>query len=614
MILEQIHSPADVKALDRAELPELCRELRAFLVENVARTGGHLASNLGVVELTVAIHRVFDTSRDRLVFDVGHQSYVHKILTGRASQFPTLRQFGGLSGFPKPCESVHDAFIAGHASNSVSVALGMARARTLGGEQYSVLALMGDGALTGGLAYEGINNAGASGEPLIVILNDNGMSISPNVGGLTEHLNQLRSRPAYYHFKKWYRSLFGRQPRRNLLYRFNHRLKTGLKKLVLPRSSLFEDMGFSYLGPIDGHDLDRLCDVLQWAKEQDGPVLVHVKTQKGKGCLYAEENPDRFHGVGPFHPETGAPLKPEVPGFSQIFGEALTEYAKEDSRICAITAAMQDGTGLSQFASAFPDRFFDVGIAEGHGASMAAGLASQGRIPVFAVYSTFLQRSVDMLIHDIALEKLHVVLAVDRAGLVGADGETHHGCFDALFLPAIPGYTVLCPASFAELRSMLRQALFEIPGPVAVRYPRGGEGAFRRDVSRGNLICLQGTGSTVLVSYGVLINHVIQAAGGLEDLSPEVWKLNRIGPLDEGEICRAFGNKDTVLVLEDCYGRGCVGERIAAILCAHGCAPRRMLLKNAGDAFAQAGSVPQLEYTLGLDPEGIIRAVREAAG
>ena len=617
-ILEQIHSPADVKALSKEQLPVLCQELRDFLVKSVARTGGHLASNLGAVELTVAIHRVFDTSQDRLVFDVGHQCYVHKALTGRRELFATLRQFGGLSGFPKPYESPHDAFIAGHASNSVPVALGMARARTLLHKPYHVLALIGDGALTGGLAYEGMNNAGASGEPLIVILNDNGMSISPNVGGLTAHLNHLRSRPAYYHFKKWYCGLFGRHPAQNPLYRFNHGVKSALKRLLFPGSSLFEDMGFAYLGPVDGHDINRLCDVLQWAREQEQPVVVHVKTRKGAGYRYAEENPDWFHGVSPFDPETGMALARGSENFSQVFGEALTAYAAQDERVCAITAAMSDGTGLFAFAQDFPNRFFDVAIAEGHGVSMSAGLASQGMIPVFAVYSTFLQRSYDMLIHDVALEKLHVVLCVDRAGLVGADGETHHGCFDALFLPQIPGFTVLCPSSFAELRSMLRQALFEIQGPVAVRYPRGGEGAFTRDTSQADLICLRSSPEkrdcpVTMVSYGIQVNTLLQAAEELsrQGIEAEVWKLNRLAPLDTKAVCGAFGGRNILLVLEDCFRTGCAGEHIASILTAAECAPEHLILKNLGQRFAPEGSIAQLEHHFGLDAAGIVRSVRQ---
>ena len=616
MLLEQISSPDDVKALPEEQLPMLCQELREFLIQSVSKTGGHLASNLGVVELTVAIHRVFDTSLDRLVFDVGHQCYIHKALTGRRELFSTLRQFQGLAGFPKPAESVHDAFIAGHASNSVSVALGMARARTLQHKTYSVLSLIGDGAMTGGLSYEGLNDAGASGEPLIVILNDNGMSISPNVGGLTHHLNRLRSRPAYYHFKKWYRQLFGADPFRNPLYRFNHRVKSAFKKLLLPGSSFFEKVGFTYLGPVDGHDVNRLCNMLQWAKELRCPVLVHVKTRKGRGCRYAEENPDLYHGVGPFDAETGRFLGSEKETFSQVFGETLVRFAADEERVCAVTAAMKDGVGLSGFAEVFPERFFDVGIAEGHGAAMAAGLASQGMIPVFAVYSTFLQRAVDMLIHDAALGRLHVVLGVDRAGLVGADGETHQGCFDALFLPEIPGFHVFCPSNFQELRSMLHQALFCTEGPVAVRYPRGGEGVFREDTSQKPLVCLREGGDVALLSYGILINHLLEAADRLSmgGIQAGVWKLNRIAPLEEAEICAALGGQKTLLVLEDCFCAGCVGERISAMLAAHGISPERLILKNLGGQFAPAGSIPQLERRFGLDAAGVVDAVLHAQG
>ena len=614
MILENIHSPADVKALRKDQLPQLCQELRSFLIESVSQTGGHLAANLGAVELTVAIHRVFDTASDRLVFDVGHQCYVHKALTGRQELFATLRQFGGLSGFPKPYESGHDAFIAGHASNSVSVALGMARARTLQKKDYSVLALIGDGALTGGLAYEGLNDAGASHEPLIVILNDNGMSINPNVGAMPGHLARLRSKPAYYHFKKWYRGLFGKHPEQNCIYRFNHKIKSSLKKTLWPGSTLFEDMGFTYLGPIDGHDLPRLCDVLQWAKELNSPVVVHVNTVKGKGYPFAEQNPSKFHGVSPFDPETGLVKKPSGESFSSVFGKALADCAARDSRVCAVTAAMADGTGLSGFAKEFPKRFFDVAIAEGHGVSMSAGLASQGMIPVFAVYSTFLQRGYDELIHDVSLEHLHVVLAVDRAGLVGADGETHHGCFDVLFLSEIPGFTVLCPASFAELRSMLRQAVFELDGPVAVRYPRGGEGIFRADTSDKPIVSLRQGGDVTLVSYGILVNHLLEAADMLaaDGIQAEVVKLNRVSPLEHDVVCDALGNRKRLLVLEDSFGAGCVGQRLAAILAEHGMAPEKLILKNLGKAYAPEGSVSQLEHSRGLDAAGVAAAVREA--
>ena len=613
MILETIHSPADVKALEKDRLPILCQEVREFLIENVSKTGGHLASNLGAVELTVAIHRVFDTEKDRLVFDVGHQCYVHKILTGRSGDFPTLRQLDGLSGFPKPYESIHDAFVAGHASNSVSVALGMARARTLQKEDHSVLALIGDGALTGGLAYEGLNNAGASGEPLIVILNDNGMSIDPNVGAMPSHLAELRSKRAYYHFKKWYRGLFGPQPEKNPLYRFNHKVKSTLKRGLYPSSTLFEDMGFSYLGPIDGHDLPRLCDMLSWAKEQQCPVVVHVKTKKGKGYLPAEKEPGRFHGVGPFDVASGAGKKGEKASFSSEFGKILMECAAESDKVCAITAAMAEGTGLSDFAKAYPERFFDVGIAEGHGVSMAAGLAAQGMVPVFAVYSTFLQRGYDMLIHDVALENLHVVLGVDRAGLVGADGETHHGCFDVLFLSEIPGFTVLCPANFAELRTMTRQALFQCSGPVAVRYPRGGEGSFREDTSAQPLVRLREGGDVTILSYGVMIEEALKAAELLAEqgVEAEVLKLNRVSPLDDEMLHDFFENTKTLLVLEDSFVAGCVGQRLAATLAKYGRCPERLILKNLGKTFAPAGTVSELWRRFGLDARSVAQTLLE---
>ena len=614
MLLEKINCPDDLRAIPADKLPELCKEIRSFLVENVSRTGGHLASNLGAVELTVAIHRVFDTSRDRLVFDVGHQAYVHKILTGRRERFSTLRQLDGLSGFPKPKESGHDAFIAGHASNSVSVALGMARARTLRGEEHHVLALIGDGALTGGLAYEGLNNAGESGEPLIVILNDNGMSINPNVGAMNSHLTRLRSKPAYYHFKKWYRGIFGKNPEKNWLYRFNHRLKTGLKKSLLPSSTLFEDMGFNYLGPIDGHDLERLCTVLSWAKELQGPVLVHVKTVKGKGYGPAEREPGKFHGVGPFDPETGKAKKASGESFSSVFGKTLMECAARDQRVCAITAAMEDGTGMSGFAAAYPERFFDVAIAEGHAVSMAAGMASQGMIPVVALYSTFLQRSYDMLIHDVSLQQHHVVLAVDRAGLVGADGETHHGCFDALFLPEIPGFTVYCPSNFAEEISMLNAAVFDCTGPAAVRYPRGSEGKFREDTSGKTVVRLREGSDVTLLAYGMQINNVLEAAELLAagGISAEVVKLNQISPLNVSVIGDDFRKVKCMVAVEASFGAGCVGPRVASILAEIGKAPDKLVLLNLGKTYAPEGTVQQLEERIGLDAASIARAAAEA--
>lgn len=612
MILEKIQNPNDVKALSAQETEDLCGELRRFLLEQVSRTGGHLASNLGAVELTVAIHRVFDTGRDRLVFDVGHQCYVHKILTGRREQFSTLRKAGGISGFPKPHESVHDAFIAGHASNSVSVALGMAKARTLLHEDYAVLALLGDGALSGGLAYEGLNNAGASGEPMIVILNDNGMSISRNVGAMSTHLSRLRTKPEYYEFKKNYRDVLGRTAAGQAVYDFNHRLKTRVKKAVLPNATMFEDMGFSYLGPVDGHNVEKLEKTLRWAKELNCPVLVHVNTVKGKGYGPAEREPNLYHGVGAFDINRGVGRNRKE-DFSAAFGQALCALASEDERVCAITAAMTDGTGLGGFAETYPERFFDVGIAEGHACAMAAGMAKQGLIPVFAVYSSFLQRGYDQLIHDIALSNLHVVLAVDRAGMVGADGETHHGIFDATFLSDIPNMTVLCPSDYAELRSMLRRAVFEIDGPVAIRYPRGGEGAYHDDSADGNLVELRGGSDITLCAYGTMINNIMEAAELLsgQGISARVVKINCISPFYDRDIRNVIGKCRALLVAEEATSVGCVGQRLAAILAENRIAPDKLVLCNLNKAFPVQGDVRELQREFGLDAENLAKKAAE---
>lgn len=613
MILDKINLPDDIRALNEDQTRQLCDELRAFLLDNVSRTGGHLASNLGVVELTVAIHRVFDTARDRLVFDVGHQCYVHKALTGRRDRFDTLRRFEGLSGFPKPWESEHDAFIAGHASNSVSVALGMARARTLNQENYHVLALTGDGALTGGLSYEGLNDAGASGEPLIVILNDNGMSIDANVGGMSRHLSRVRTKPGYIHLKQKYRQALTHSNVGRRLYTVSRNLKQLLKMSILPESTVFEEMGFLYMGPVNGHDVEGLTDMLRRAKDQKRPVLLHVHTVKGKGYSYAEEEPGRFHGVSPFDIATGQPLKPGGESFSAVFGDELTKLAEKNEKICAVSAAMVDGTGLAGFAKTYPDRFFDVGISEGHAVAMAAGMAQQGSVPVFAVYSSFLQRGYDMLIHDVALSGLHVVLGVDRAGLVGADGETHHGCFDPLYLSNIPGMSVFAPASFAELRHMLRHAVEDLTGPVAIRYPRGGEGRYRDCCGDEVISVLRKGEDCTLVSYGVLINEVLDAADLLAEkgISAQVVKLNQIAPLPVEALKKAFSESKCLLVLEDCVRTGCVGQRLAAELLEASLAPKKLVLKNAGDVFVPQGSVSELYRFLGLDSGSVAKSVEE---
>ena len=608
-ILEKINSSNDVKKLSPEELVPLCEEIRAFLVSSVSKTGGHLASNLGTVELTVALHRVYDTARDRIVFDVGHQSYTHKILTGRREAFSTLRQYGGISGFPKPYEAPDDAFIAGHASNSVSVALGMAHARTISGGDYDVCAVIGDGAMTGGLSFEGLSNAAQSGEPMVVILNDNNMSIAENVGGAAKMLQSMRVKPGYLNFKRRYRKIFLHLP---LLYRFNHAIKEWVKSHLIP-DDVFSEMGFYHLGPVDGHDVRMLENVIRWARDMHAPVLIHVLTKKGKGCPYAESDPERYHGVGPFDPLTGA-LTPEGESFSSRFGDALCRFAETDEKLTAITAAMSGGTGLEGFAARFPTRFFDIGIAEEHATAMAAGMAKQGLLPVFAVYSSFLQRSFDMLIHDISLQQLHAVFAVDRAGLVGRDGETHQGSFDVSYLSAVPGMTIYSPASFAELDSMLALALYSCTGPVAIRYPRGGEGRYRDCRSEAESILLEG-GDVTIVSYGVMINEAIEAAERLkaEGISAELIKLGRIRPNSFSTVQASVQKTRRLIVVEDVCDFGCVGGQILASL-AGGTGEISVRLLNLGDGIVTHGSVDELRRVCGIDAEAVVKNAKELCG
>lgn len=608
-LLDSVYSPADVKKLRADELPVLCDDIRRFLIEHVSKTGGHLASNLGAVELTVALHRVFNTETDRLLFDVGHQCYVHKILTNRKEQFNSLRQYGGLAGFPKPSESIHDAYIAGHASDSISIALGMARACKLTGDSFRVICVVGDGSLTGGMASEALFDLGNSGLPVTVILNDNGMSINPNTGGMGKYLKRLRLKPSYLKLKQRYRSVLKKIPGGKAIYRLSHSLKERLKASVL-NASMFEEMGLEYGGPIDGHDFDQLIEVLNWSKEQTGPTLVHVITKKGKGYAFAEANAGKYHGIGPFNPLTGEVLSSAI-DFSAVFGDEMCRLARADSRICAITAAMTSGTGLQGFAAAFPDRFFDVGITEEHAAAMAGGMADRGLLPVFAVYSTFLQRSYDMLFHDIALGKEHVVLAVDRSGLVGADGETHHGLFDVSYLTSIPEFTVYSPASFAELRQMLKTALYDERGPVAVRYPRGGEGSYT-GCTAGPLARLQSGKKIQLLSYGPTVNLLTEAADTLatEGIEAGILKLNRLSPLPEDELTEELTDCRLLVCVEETTQNGCIGQQVAALLTKRANAPIIVML-NTGNRFISHGSVSQLREECGLTADNIVSVVKE---
>ena len=614
-ILQRINGHEGLVALNDAQRTQLCQEIRDFLVDSVSKTGGHLAGNLGAVELSVAIETVFDTMKDRLVFDVGHQSYVHKLLTGRQAGFARLRQYGGLSGFPKPGESDADAFVAGHASSSVSIALGMARARTLLGKDYNVVALIGDGACTGGMAFEGLNDAAFSKEPMVVILNDNEMSIAKNVGGLSIHLSRLRSSVKYLGAKRVYRQVLKSIPGGTTLYSLSSRAKNRIKRLLL-QTTMFENMGFTYLGPADGHDLPGLISLLTAARDLQEPVLVHVVTRKGTGYPFAEADPAKFHGIGKFDPLTGQTLAPKVKTFSDSFGETMMDLAEKDSRVCAITAAMPSGTGLLNFQKKYPRRTFDVGIAEEHAISMAGGLAKGGMIPVVALYSTFLQRGYDQIMQDIALMQLHVVLAIDRAGLVGDDGPTHHGVFDVGFLRQIPGIRILTPVSLAEQQDMLRWAVEDYNGPIAVRYPRGGEGSYTASDWQGlngPLVKCHRQGKDVtLLTYGSVLDNVLEAAEILakQGIDATVLRLLTASHLPIQEILEKLSdNPRIILVEETCQGSG-IREVLAWNI--HRRKPDCSVdAIDLGRDFVTHGSQKELYRLCGMDAESIANFTRE---
>lgn len=611
-ILPKVNCHEDLLRLSDEEQIRLCAELREFLIDNISKTGGHVSGNLGAVELSVALETVYDTAKDRLVFDVGHQSYVHKILTGRREQFHTLRQFGGLSGFPKPSESDTDSFVAGHASSSVSIALGMARARTLLGEDYQVVALIGDGACTGGMAYEGLNDLSESREPMVVILNDNEMSIRKNVGGLSRHLSRIRSSSNYLDTKEWYRRTLKRIPGGSFLYQSTSRMKNRVKRLLLP-GTIFENMGLTYLGPVDGHDLPGLISLLRSAKELHEPVLVHVVTRKGQGYTPAEQNPAKFHGIGKFDAKTGALVSAKVPSYSDSFGETMLELGRKNPRVCAITAAMPDGTGLNRFLEAFPNRTFDVGIAEEHAVSMAGGLAKQGMIPVVALYSTFLQRAYDQIMQDVSMLHLHVVFAIDRAGLVGDDGPTHHGVFDVGFLRQMPGLLVLTPGSLQEQRDMLTWAVEHYDGPVAVRYPRGGEGSYsascwnpRLPLEEQRCVLSHRDGADVTIAvYGNLLDTALESAQILESrgIRAQVLRFLTVSPLPLRMAADMLHSDCVVVVEETAQGSG-IAEALAAQIRQFrpSC---NVFGRNLGDDFVVHGSIGQLHTLCGLDAASI---------
>lgn len=609
--LNHIKSPDDVKQINHEDLPALAQEIRDVLIETVSHTGGHLASNLGVVELSIALHRVFDSPEDQIVWDVGHQIYTHKLLTGRYDKFSTLRTEEGLSGFCRPSESKHDLFYSGHSSTSISSAFGLSSAKTLKNDKHYVIAVIGDGALTGGMAYEALNNAGRSKDNLIVILNDNEMSISQNVGSMARYLAAIRTKPGYYRLKATMEKVLNKIPWIGpKISRLLFRAKATLKSMIY-KSTLFEDIGFRYMGPIHGHDIDHLCDALEGAKVSNRPVLLHINTIKGKGYDFAEKSPSQFHGVSKFDINTGEPVC-TGDNFSDKFGEFLCEFAKKDDTVVAITAAMALGTGLEAFSQQYPKRFFDVGIAEEHAITFASGLTKNGMHPVFAVYSTFLQRCYDQLIHDGALQNKKIVLAIDRAGFVGTDGETHQGLFDVAMLNTIPRVTVYAPASYAEMKNDLCNALYNEEGVVAVRYPRGAEGSIPEDYAHsfGPYTHYGDTkASVVLVTYGRLFSDCCEAIRALEahGITASVLKLNKIKPL-EPAVAEELRNAKHIFFFEEGIRSGGVGEHLAAMLLAvgyHG----TYSLTAVNDKFVEQATVASQLAAYGLDSAHMVETI-----
>ena len=612
MILEMIQKENDIKSLEEGQLKELAEEIRQFLIEKISRTGGHLASNLGVVELTMALHLTLDFPEDKLIWDVGHQSYTHKLLTGRRDGFDDLRKYGGMSGFPKRKESACDAFDTGHSSTSISAGLGYVAARELLGEKHSVVSVIGDGALTGGMAYEALNNASRLKSNFIIVLNDNNMSISENVGGMSKYLNGLRTAQAYTDLKKGVEDTLKRIPGRgDRIVSQLRKTKSGIKQLFVP-GMFFEDMDITYLGPVDGHDMRKLTKVLSEAKRVDHAVLVHVITKKGKGYAPAEENPARFHGLGPYDIETGEPTAADTTDtYTQVFSKVLVDIAKRDEKVAAITAAMADGTGLSAFARRFPQRFFDVGIAEEHAMTFAAGLAAGGMKPVFAVYSSFLQRAYDQTLHDVCLQDLPVVLAVDRAGLVGSDGETHQGVFDLSFLSTIPNMTVISPKNRWELADMLRFA-FDFGHPVAIRYPRGaayeGMKKFRAPIEYGKGEVLYEEEDIAVIFVGHMAELADCVRRGIKDTGYSCSLVNArfVKPLDTALLEELAKDHRLFLTIEENVLTGGFGEQVMDYVSRAGL---DVHVRNIGisDEYVEHGNVEVLRKEVGLDKEAIVK-------
>ncbi|MGM0442840.1 MAG: 1-deoxy-D-xylulose-5-phosphate synthase [Fibrobacterota bacterium] len=627
-ILDRINSPADLKNIPEKLLPALSREIRTFLIESVSQTGGHIAPSLGVVELTIALHYIFSTPKDKFIWDVGHQAYTHKLLTGRRDQFHTLRQFGGISGFPHITESIHDAMTVGHASTSISSAYGMACGRDMRNESGEVISIIGDGAMTGGLAYEGLNNLGHSNTRMVVILNDNEMSISPNVGGMSNYLTRILTDRHYTRLKDNVWNALEQFPAGlgKRLQNLGHTVDDSLKKALTP-GKLFEDMGLTYLGPIDGHNFSDLLQVLRFARDDNkGPLLIHTITKKGKGYTHAEENATKFHGIGSFDIQSGELRagRSDLPSWSKVFGNALCEYAEKDSTITAITAAMPAGTGLDTFQKKFPDQFYDVGIAEQHGTTFSAGLALRGLKPVYALYSSFMQRAFDQIIHDVALENLDVVFCVDRAGIVGADGPTHHGAFDLSYLTVIPNLTILAPSTGDELRQMLYSALYDISGPVVIRYARGKVPAQPQITPRTGItafapVCLREKprAQGLIVSVGNMGTTAqdVHTLAEKDGIALDIVDMRTIKPLNSNLWQTYFSRYDRIYVLENnatINGAGAQLMQVAARLYAQQSLSRmpRIHIFGYPDRFIEQGAVPELMKDLKLTAGDIYSRLR----
>ena len=610
-ILNNITNPKDLKKLNYEDKKELAEEIRSYIIDVVSKNGGHLASNLGVVELTIALHSIFDTPKDKIIWDVGHQTYVHKILTGRKNQMKTLRRLDGISGFPKTTESEYDCFNTGHSSTSISAALGMARARDILNENYKVIAVIGDGALTGGMAEEALNDAGASKSNIIVVLNDNEMSISKNVGGISLLLGKMRTKNVYTKANEKVRIRMGNIPKvGNKIVKLTSRIKNSIKQIFISKM-YFEDIGYTYLGPVDGNDIEAVEEILEQSKKCKGPVLVHVVTKKGKGYKPAEKNPSKFHGTAPFDKKTGEVLKVKSKDYSKVFGEKLVEIAKNDNRIVAITAAMADGTGLSEFKKKYPKRFFDVGIAEQHAIGMAAGMAKSGLIPVVPIYSSFYQRAYDQVIHDVCMQNLHVIMCADRAGIVGNDGETHQGLLDMASFSIVPNMTIMAPKDFKEFEQMIDFAV-NFNGPILIRYPRGGEGKLKlkcnEKIVLGESELLKEGSDVTIIAIGKMVEKAVEVADKFSKIGVDAEIINArfLKPFDENKIIESIEKTKNVITIEDGFIKGGLATTVNELIAKNGIID--VNIENCGydDEFVKQGSVQELEQINGLDCNSIV--------